>query len=348
MSTTSQPTTYVDLYTDLQNRVRVQTGVTAVENIAKRYVNSALQAIAMNADYKLPWLERRTILITHAPYTTGTVSIADGTRTTVTGVDTAWTTTNSRTGYANARATGKLIFAGSTQNIYNITSVDNATQITLAWRYTESSALSAATYTYFEDEYNLASDFLRPVDYRQFSDATQLALISRKEFNRRYPRPNVSGAPRIAALIDIGFGTSTTPIRRVQLYPYPDTVHQLPYAYVTSNLAVSSAGVEASALSADSDEPNMPLRFRHIIVLEALCQWYRDRRNDNRYDAVKAEYELAKDRMLNDQDIATFAMAQIQPRVSSYKSRAMAPYRQRGGRMNISVNNSFDRMEDWR
>ena len=36
MSTTSQVTTYSDLYTDLQVRTRETTGVTATENIAKR------------------------------------------------------------------------------------------------------------------------------------------------------------------------------------------------------------------------------------------------------------------------------------------------------------------------
>ena len=42
MSATSQLTTFSDLYTDLQNRVRVTTGVTATENQAKRYINIAL------------------------------------------------------------------------------------------------------------------------------------------------------------------------------------------------------------------------------------------------------------------------------------------------------------------
>jgi hypothetical protein len=43
VSSTSQLTTFSDIYTDLQNRVRVTTSVTATETQAKRYINIALQ-----------------------------------------------------------------------------------------------------------------------------------------------------------------------------------------------------------------------------------------------------------------------------------------------------------------
>ena len=348
MSATTQPTTFSDLYTDLQNRVRAQTGVTAVENIAKRYINSALYQIAINTDYKLPWLDRRATLITRAPYDTGTASISTSARTTVTGASTLWNTAVTGMGYNNVNVGAKMIFTGSTQNVYRVSAVGGDTSITIADRYIEESALSAATYKAFEDEYALASDFLRPVDYRMFSDATRLALVSRREFNARYPRPNVSGRPRVACILDLSFSSSTTPVRKVQLYPYPDAVYMIPYDYITSNLVVTSAGVEAAQFSGDSDEPNMPIRFRHVIVLNALVQWYRDRRNDARSQEALALYEAEKDRMVNDQDVATNATAQIQPRISHYVGRARTPYRQRGGRMNISVNNSFDRMDDYR
>ena len=67
MSATSQVTTFSDLYTDLQNRVRVTPGISATENQAKRYINTALQDIHLSFDYKLPWCERRGVIRTHAP-----------------------------------------------------------------------------------------------------------------------------------------------------------------------------------------------------------------------------------------------------------------------------------------
>lgn len=343
MSATSQVTTFSDLYTDLQNRVRAQTSVTATENIAKRLINTALQDIAMATDFHLPWLERRGILITHSTYTTGTVAITAAARTTVTGTSTAWNTAVTGMGFNNARATGKMTFSGGT-DIYGVSTVDSDTQITLESRWI-GSALSGASYVYFEDEYALASDFLRLVDLQFFSSAYNIRYIGRDEFRRRYPRPNISGRPKAACLLDLGFSGSTAPIRRVQLFPYPDAVYNIPYTYITNNLAVSTAGTEATALSAADDEPNMPLRLRGGIVLHALASWYRDRGNDTRSREVLGEYQAFMSRMLSDQEIATHRTMRIRPRVSGYVSRASRPYRQLGGRL-ISINNAFDRLED--
>ena len=340
MSSTSQVTTYSDIYTDIQNRVRVTTGVTATENQAKRYANTALQDIAFGTDYKLPWLERRAILRTHAPYTTGTVDISVG-ATTITGTSSAWNTANSY-GETNARTTGKMTFSGA-NDIYRVSTVTSDTALGLENRYIATAAADDATYIYFEDEYALASDFLRPVDFQMFSDDYNIRLISRLDFRRMYPRPNISGRPRVGTILDIGFSSNTTPVRRVQFYPYPDAVYSIPYTYITSNLAVSSAGVEASALSSDSDEPNMPLRYRHLIVLHALYNWYRDKRDDQRSQEAKAEYTDAMLRLLGDREVATHTMASIQPKSEYYWGRARAPYRHRGGF--IDINDEFDRME---
>lgn len=341
MSATSQLTTFSDLYTDLQNRVRVATGVTATENQAKRYINTAIQDIALGTDYKLPWLERRAVLITHAAYTTGTVDVSVG-GTTVTGTSTLWNTANSY-GQNNARTTGKMTIAGG-HDIYNVTAVGSDTSITIGHRYVPTSAADDATYIYFEDEYALASDFLRMIDTQIFIGGHAIPIISRHEFRERFPRPNVGGRPKVATVLDIGFSSSTTPVRRMQFYPYPDAVFSIPYTYVTSNLAVSSAGAEASTLSSDTDEPNMPLRYRHLILLHALYNWYRDKRDDQRSQEVKAEYTDQMLRLLGDQEVGTHLKAQIRPSIGSYVQGAKRPYRQRGGR-SYDLNDGFDRME---
>ena len=341
MSSTSQPTTFSDLYTQLENSVRATTGISATDTIAKRLINTALQDIAFGTDYKLPWMERRAILTTHAPYTTGTVDIAVGS-TTVTGTSSLWNTATDY-GFNNARTTGKFLPSGST-DIYRVTAVGSDTSLSLENRYIASAAADDATYIYFEDEYALASDFLRPVDFQMFSDDYNIRLISRRDFRMQYPRPNVSGRPRVGCIVDIGFSSSTTPVRRVQFYPYPDAVYAIPYTYITSNLAVSSAGVEASAMSSDTDEPNMPLRYRHLIVLHALYNWYRDHKDDARSQEAKAEYTDAMLRLLGDREVATHTGAQIQPRSAYYVGRAKRPWRQRGGRT-MDINDAFDRFE---
>jgi hypothetical protein len=339
VSSTSQVKNFQDLYTDLSNRVRIATGVTATETQAKRYINIAVQDIHLGFDYKLPWAERQGVIRTHAPYSTGTVSISVGS-TTLTGSSTLWTTANSYS-ENNARTTGKLRLAGG-NDIYKISTVTNDTSITLAQRYVGSDDLSAEEYVYFEDEYALASDFLRPVDMQSFSDANNIPLIGRAEWRMRYPRPNVSGRPRVASILDLSFNGSTTAVRRVIFYPYPDNVYLIPYTYISSAVAVTSAGVESDTLSSDTDEPTMPIRYRHAIVFHALYHWYRDKRDDARSEAAKAEYVDIMTRITNDQEIGTHVQARIQPRMGMYTRHAYHPYSKRGGRR-MDINSEFDR-----
>jgi len=79
-------------------------------------------------------------------------------------------------------------------------------------------------------------------------------------------------------------------------------VYQIPYRYITTNLAVSSAGAGQANLSADADEPIVPLRYRHVLVLYAAYQWYRDRKDDARSSEAQADYVDLVKRMANDSD----------------------------------------------
>jgi len=337
MAVDTQLTTFTDLYTELLNRTRTVTGVTAVNNQAKRYINMALQDMVMGFEYKMPWLERDATLQTRVTYTTGTVAISVG-ATALTGTSTLWNTNDSYA-VANARTTGKLILAGET-TIYTISAVGSDTSITLNERYIGSAALSGATYIYFEDEFALASDFLKPIDQRLFSVASNIELVERNSFRRRFPRPNVGGTPSVATVVDRGFGTTVTPILRVQFYPYPTSALKVPYTYITSNLAVSSAGVAAVSLSADTDEPNMPLRYRTGIVLHALYMWYRDKKDDVRAQHAQADYQDFVTRVVNDQNMGAPTSARLVVDKASSDSMRKRPYS--GVGRGFSTNNSFD------
>lgn len=338
MSSTTQLTTFSDLYTDLQNRTRVTTGITATENQAKRYINIALQDIHLAFDYKLPWAERRGVLRTHAPYTTGTVSVTVG-GTSLTGLTTLWNTANAYS-ENNMRVGGKVLFAG-TSDIYTIATVSGDTTATITQRYVGTANLSGQSYIYFEDEYPLASDFLRPVDMQSFTDDHSIPLIGRNEYRRRYPRPNQAGRPQVASIIDLSFSGNTTPVRKVMFHPYPDAVYMIPYTYISNAVAVTSTGVEGTALVNDTDEPTMPLRYRHAIVFHALYHWYRDKKDDARSQEAKAEYVDIMQRIVNDQDVGTHVQASIQPRMEMYTRHAYRPYSKRGGRR-MDLNKDFD------
>lgn len=340
MSSTSQPTTFSDLYTDLLQRVRVTTSISATAEQAKRYINTALQDIHLGFDYKFPWCERQGYLRTKAPYSTGTVTAVKGSGT-LSGTGTAWNSNNDHS-VKNVVGHGKFIIEGSSE-VYKVNTVTNDTSLALYTNFMTDS-VSDATYTYFEDEYNLGTSFLRPVDFQSFSPDMGIALIPRDEFRRRYPVIRVSGRPRVACIIDTTASSSIqTQTRKVLLYPYPDQEYLIPYTFVTGNIARDTAGVTpATSLSADSDEPIMPLRYRHAIVLHALYHWYRDKKDDARSEQARAEYVDIMQRIVSDNDIATHTTAHMRPSVGSYARAAQSPYSRRGGRKVYDLNDEWD------
>lgn len=340
MGATTQVTDFSDLYTDLLNRIRADTSQTATSNQAKRYINIGLHDMAIGFGEKYPWLERTADLVTQAEYTTGTVTISQGS-TALTGSSTLWNTANVF-GNNNARVGGRIVIDGG-KEVYEVTTVGSDTSITLTSAFITADA-SAASYVYFEDEYALASDFLRPLDLQSFDIAGDIELIGRNKFRLRYPRNKVTGKPRVATIMDRPFSGNTTSVRRVRFHQPPNAAFMIPYAYVTSNLAVSSTGTEKVQLVADSDEPTAPLIYRHVIVFHGLYHWYRDKRDDTRSQEAKAEYTDLILRITGDAEIG-HNRPQIRPRVSPYRNRAERPFRGRG-RSRFVVGDAWDELRE--
>jgi len=338
MSSISQPATFLELKTDLLNRMRESTVITAAPStMAGRYINMALHDLHLNpggSTPNWPWAIRRAVLLTHAPYTTGTVSITAAARTTVTGASTLWNTAVTGMGYNNVRVGGKIKFGNN--EVYNVATVVSDTSLTLESRYTGDSAISAGSYTYLEDEYALATDFGKMVDARIFSFDYDMPLIGPMEFRRKYARNDILGTPRMATIIQLGFTASVTPQYRVVLGPAPDRVYSVPYDYITTNLAVSAAGIEQGNLVEDTDEPILPIRYRHALILHAQETWYRDLKDDTRSQEVKAEYIDLVARICNDFGIGQQNRPRIQPMRSNVGGYG-------GGR--FDVNGRFDRMQ---
>lgn len=342
MSTTTTPGSWTELYTDLLNRMREQTGVTATTVLAKRYINLANQLMYVGTSEKLPWAKRRAFITTHPSYTTGTVSVTVGSAT-VTGTDTLWTTTNSY-GQANARAGGKIVIEGDGDTTYLVTAVGGAGTMTISPAWVGATDTSA-TYTYFEDEYALATSFARPYDFTSFDDAQEITLIGDQEFRRHYPRNrHPADHAHHATLIDLPFDGNTTPVRKVRFAPPPSGAKVVPYTYITKHVVVSAAGTEQESFTADTDEPIMPLRYRHALVLRAMVEWYRDRKDDTRSQQCLAEYQALMRTIVDDQEAGQQRMS-MRPNTAPY-ARARRPYRGRGGRRRYDTNDAFDRLQD--
>lgn len=339
MSSTTQPTDFSDLYTDLMNRMREDTGFSASVTIAKRLIQQAHMDLYIGHGEKFHWAERRSTIVTHAQYTTGTLTATIGSGT-ITGASTAWNTANDH-GQTNMQVGGKMTISGSDE-VYEVTAVASDTSATISPNYIGSTD-SGLSYVYFEDEYALASDFIKPVDVQSFDWNGRIRLIGRGDFRRQYPRNRIpTTIIHSATWYDLPFSGNTTPIRKVRFAPPPSNTQVIPYAYVTSNTVVSSNGTAQSAFSADADEPSMPLRYRHVIVHGARAQFYQDRKDDlSRASAAQAEYSSVLQRMIDDQDIGaqTFSVRTTQ----SYRERARRPWGH--GRRRYDVNGAFDRFE---
>lgn len=339
MSATTQPTTFADLYTDLLNRVREQTGVTATTTIAKRLIQTAHMDVYVGNGEKFPWAERRSTILTHPEYTEGTLTATIGSGS-ITGSGTAWNTANDH-GVNNMRVGGKITISGGDE-VYTVSAVSGDTSATIDPNYIGSTD-SGLSYRYFEDEYALASDFLKPVDAQSFDDNAHIRLVGRKGFRRLNPRNRItSDTIRIATIQNHPFSGSSAEVRKIRFAPPPSNAQLIPYGYVTSNIVVSSSGTEQSSFSVDADEPTMPIRFRHVIVLHALREWYRDRKDDQRQSLVDAEYRSLLERMIGDEDIGASRFRMRWNR-NAYLLRARHPAH--SGRR-YDVNGRFDRFED--
>jgi hypothetical protein len=335
MSTSTTPTTFSDLITAVLNAVRGSTTASgADETIAKRLLNQGLSDLHVQEPW--PWSERRDIILTHGDYATGSLSIASTARTAMEGTNTLWTTAVSGMGFNNTRVGGKIQI-GSESDVYVVSAVGSATSITLETRYTGQQDVASAyavaygTYSYFEDEYALASDFWRLIDTRSFSDSIDIEILGRAEFHRTYPRNDTPGKPQQCTIIELGPSGSVALRPRVVFHPPPDTVYTIPYRYVTNNLAVSTTGTGATDLSASGDEPIIPLRYRHVLVYYAIREWYRDRKDDARSQEANAEYTDLVKRMKND-SFPEKDTPRLRPMRRPYLAGVAGPYRSRGTR----------------
>jgi len=321
--------------------MREDTGASATVTIAKRLINKAHHDLYVGHGEKFSWAERRAFLTTHPEYTTGTLTATVGS-TTITGDSTAWNTANDY-GQNNIRTTGKIVIAGRSE-VYNTTAVASDTSVTIDPAYIGSTD-SSLTYRYFEDEYDLASDFLKPVDQRSFDDASRIKLIGRSDFRKWFPRNSTTTNTIVCATIqDYPPSGDTTPIRRIRFGPAPSNAQVIPYSYVTSNIVVQSDGTAAGTLSNDTDEPTMPLHYRHVIVLGAMAQWYLDRKDDSqRAQLRQAEYLDLRGRMIGDQDLGAQRF-RIQFRGGLYRANARRPLR--GSSRRYDTTGEFKRLED--
>lgn len=237
------PVTFFDLYTVLLQSAREDRSHVETTDQAKRMINEALFDMHLGTSENFWWAERDAVLVTQAPYSTGTVTIAQG-GTLMTTAGSAWATNNAF-GQQNVNDTGRIVVAGGHEKYRFVPGTPAAGGATLSSRFTQES-VTAGTYQVFYEDYNLASDFLRPVDLQLFSSERDIQLVGIRDFRRKFEaRTLVTGRPRHGTMVNSPVAASTDNdnaqflTRRIRLYPAPDQAYSIPYAYITNELGVS-------------------------------------------------------------------------------------------------------------
>lgn len=203
--------------------VLVEISGTDIDTSLLRYMNAAGRELWASR----MWDKRKkeVVLVTVAPYITGTVTVTNGS-TTLTGSGTTFT----------SAMTGRKFALSAGGPFYRVTYV-SATEMTLARAYQETTA-SAQTYTIFQDEYDVASDLnvLRSISALHTTDRGHLGEVTEAELDARSYLTRSEGTPLLwAPCVETTAGTY-----RIRLYPIPDAVYAFRVLYLKAWTALAN------------------------------------------------------------------------------------------------------------
>ena len=345
MSTTSQFTTFSDLYLGLLKALRTDAGDTATVEQAKRYINTAHLDIHLGFAENVPWAIRDHSAGTGTTFT-ATVATATGTAIdSNTGVIShLYTVDNPNLGLAGAdsRISVTTSADGTTLGIEGVIGGVAATDPSNMTMYGPEIGVGD-TIRVFKDDLVMPTDFLRLAGNQIKVGSRSLDLIGRVEFRHRFAGEINIGRPQYATLVDSVSIDGGMDERKIRLHPIPNTVERVFISYVTKNIVTTSTLNKAEGFSDDADVSIMPLRYRHAILFHALYHWYRDRKDDQRSQEAKAEYSEIMGRIVNDTEAGQSVMS-IRPNTNAYRRKSSRPYRSGGSRSRYD-HGRFDRLE---
>lgn len=245
---------------------RYGAGATQLRPMVKR----ALNAAASDLWHAHPWPERKRLafLTMVAPYTTGTVTLTNGS-TAVTGSGTTWTTAMS----------GRKIALAYDGAWYTFTRTGDTTG-TLDREY-QGETVADSAYVIYQDVYSLASGaeslLTREMVAHKAGYGT-LGRLGRSDMETDWPFPAGAGVPDRFAVQDVSSG-----LIRVRFGALvPDSGFDIRYGYLTAY----------TEMSADADECVVPEPRRRIITHGALREIYKvfhDWEKANAEDAIFKE-----------------------------------------------------------
>jgi hypothetical protein len=314
--------TFEDLYLAALRRVKGDSADAATLAVMKESISTRYRTICSRKKWKWLRVTDRSLKL-NAAYTTGTISIANGSRT-VTGLGTAWASTHRNW----------WLLPEGTDTSYRVIAVGSATSLTIASPLVES-AIVAKTYKLYEGEIALFPncediDDLR-IDGGRVIEPRGPAEIGR--LRRQYPTR--TGAPELYSIegrsvfsgpiladFVLGYdylGSGLT--KAMTFFPHiPDDDYTIQVAFKQ----------KAPSLIAASDEPLLPIEHRHILLYYSLADWYMKDRQDatGRYYEGLASSELKEMaiKYLDTDDVLTFEIPDMGSASHSYLMRTSQSY----------------------
>lgn len=185
------------------------------------------------------WDEKKkeVILLTVAPYTTGTVTITNAS-TTLTGSGTTFT----------SAMVGRKFCLATGGPFYRISAYVSATQLTLARAYQETTA-SGSGFTIYQDEYDVATDLdvITSVNLNYTRDRGQLRSVTESELDTSsYATSAVTAPQAFAPTVETTAGTY-----RIRIWPIPDQVYAMRVLYLKGWTDIATTDV--SGLGSNKD-----------------------------------------------------------------------------------------------
>lgn len=175
---------FTDIISDIET-------VAALGSTRRSTLKRAVQQYLFEYAGAYDWPHYRDLgtITTIDDYTTGTVTVTNGSRT-VTGSGTTFT----------ASMVGRKFRVGSENAFYYIESFTSTTVVTLRDIY-QGTTQSAGTYTIFQDEYKLDANTHKLLDLRQIEDSWMMIGLSYLEMDRWFPDPDTLNDPTYFSII---------------------------------------------------------------------------------------------------------------------------------------------------
>lgn len=271
----------------------------SVRGSIKEFLNTANQLVTYEEDYR--WAAETRPLVLKAKYTTGTVTVTNGS-------DVVTGSSASFTRFEHERC---KFYVTGVNRAFTILHVDESNQrLVLDSPWTGTTA-AGSSYTIFKDEYGLFPD-LRNIRKLWIPGSTFRTNPCGPDYidDFRSQRPTQAGLPKLYSISGLNIYTAKTwatfnlgtDFFEDDFDVTPQNLNLIvwPAILTTNNVAMIRYTQIAYKMSADADTPRMPVENRPRLVYEVLCEHFikeRDRATKSEWENMRMTY---KKRMAND------------------------------------------------